>query len=118
MVDYINSVPKYVVSRTLKEPLGWNNSTLISGNELTEEITRLKRQPGKDIAILGSGALVRSLLQDDLLDELRLIILPVVLGSGKRLFEDGGDRKALELVDSKTFGTGVLYLTYRPEGKP
>ena len=116
--DYTNSVPKHVVSTTLEEPLGWNNSTLISGNELTEEITRLKRQPGKDIAILGSGALVRSLLQDDLLDELRLIIHPIVLGSGKRLFEDGGNRKALELVDSKTFGTGVLYLTYRPEGKP
>jgi dihydrofolate reductase len=114
MVDYINSVPKHVVSTTLEETLGWNNSILIRGNEFAEEVFGLKRQPGKDIAILGSGALVRSLLQDDLLDELRLIIHPIVLGSGKRLFEDEGYRKPLELVDSKTFATGVIYLTYRP----
>ncbi len=113
MVDYINTVPKFVVSTTLEEPLGWNNSTLIRGNA-TVDITRLKQQPGKDIAILGSGALVRSLLQDDLLDELRLIIHPIVLGRGKRLFEDGGDRQVLKLVDSRTFGTGVVSLTYRP----
>jgi dihydrofolate reductase len=113
MVDYINSVSKHVVSTTLKEPLGWNNSTLVRGN-VAEEITELKQQPGKDIAILGSGILIRSLLQDDLLDELRLIIHPLVLGSGKRLFEDGGSRKALKLADSKSFATGVLYLTYRP----
>ena len=116
MVDYINSVPKFVVSETLEEPLEWNNSTLIEGN-VAEEITQLKRQPGKDITILGSGALVRSLLRDGLLDELKLIVHPIVLGGGKRLFEEGGDQKALELVDSKTFGTGVLYLTYRPVGQ-
>ena len=116
MVDYINSVPKFVVSETLEEPLEWNNSTLIEGN-VAEEITQLKRQPGKDITILGSGALVRSLLRDGLLDELRLMVHPIVLGGGKRLFEEGGDQKALELVDSKTFGTGVLYLTYRPVGQ-
>ena len=112
MVDYINSVPKYVVSGTLEEPLAWNNSTIISGN-VAEEIARLKRQPGKDITILGSGTLVRSLLRDNLLDELSLMIHPIVVGNGKRLFEDGGDQKALELVDSKAFGTGVLYLTYQ-----
>jgi dihydrofolate reductase len=116
MVDYINSVSKFVVSTTLEEPLGWNNSTLIKG-DVAEEVSRLKRQAGKDITIIGSGALVRSLLQDDLLDELRLIIHPIVLGSGKRLFEDEAFRKALELVDSKTFATGVLYLTYRPSGE-
>jgi len=116
MVDYINSVPKYVVAATLEEPLEWNNSTLIKG-DVAEEITELKRHPGKDITIIGSGALVRSLLRDGLLDELRLMVHPVVLGGGKRLFEDGGDRKALELVDSRTFGTGVLYLTYRPAGQ-
>jgi dihydrofolate reductase len=114
MVDYINGVRKFVVSTTLEEPLGWNKSTLIEGNELAEDITRLKQEPGKDIAILGSGTLVRSLLQGDLLDELRLIIHPIVLGSGKRLFEDETYRKAPELVGSKTFATGVLYLTYRP----
>jgi dihydrofolate reductase len=112
MVDYINNVPKFVVSETLEEPLEWNNSTLIKGN-VAEEVSELKWQPGKDIAIIGSGALVRSLLGEGLLDELRLMVHPVVLGGGKRLFEDGGDRKALELVDSRTFGTGVLYLTYR-----
>ncbi|MDQ3832648.1 MAG: dihydrofolate reductase family protein [Actinomycetota bacterium] len=116
MVDYINSVPKFVVSETLEEPLEWNNSTLIEGN-VAEEITQLKRQPGKDITVLGSGVLVRSLLRDGLLDELKLIVHPLVLGGGKRLFEEGGDQKALELVDSKTFGTGVLYLTYRPVGQ-
>ena len=113
MVDYMNTVSKHVVSRTLEESLGWNNSTLI-GENVAEGITRLKQQPGKDIAILGSGTLVRSLLKDDLLDELRLIIHPNVLGSGKRHYEDEGQRKPLELVDSKTFATGVLYLTYRP----
>jgi dihydrofolate reductase len=113
MVDYINSVPKYVVSTTLAEPLEWNNSTLIRSN-VAEEIARLKRQPGEDITILGSCALVRSLLRGDLIDELRLMVHPVVLGGGKRLFEDGDGRQALELVDSKTFDTGVLYLTYQP----
>jgi dihydrofolate reductase len=113
MVDYINSVPKYVVSSNLEEPLEWNNSTLIEG-DVAEEIARLKRRPGEDITVLGSGALVRSLLRNNLIDELRLMVHPVVLGSGKRLFEDGGDRLPLELVDSTTFDTGVLYLTYRP----
>jgi dihydrofolate reductase len=113
MVDYINGVPKYVVSTTLEEPLEWNNSTLIRSN-VAEEIARLKRQPGEDVTILGSGALVRSLLRGDLIDELRLMVHPLVLGGGKRLFEEGDGRQALELVDSKTFDTGVLYLTYQP----
>jgi dihydrofolate reductase len=113
MVDYINSVPKIVVSATLEEPLEWNNSTVIGGNA-AEEIAKLKRRPGKNITILGSGALVRSLLRDGLLDELRLMVHPVILGGGKRLFEDEEDRKALKLVDSHTFATGVVYLTYRP----
>ncbi len=113
---YMNNTPKYVVSTTLEEPLEWQNSTLIKGDELAEEIARLKQQPGKDISISGSGTLVRSLLREDLLDELRLMVHPIVVGSGKRLFEDGGDQKPLELVDSQTFGTGVLYLTYRPAG--
>jgi dihydrofolate reductase len=110
--DYLNNTPKYVVSTTLEEPLQWQNSTLIEGN-VAEEVARLKRQPGKDIGIVGSGALVRSLLRDGLLDQLTLMVHPVILGGGKRLFEDEGDRKALELVESRTFGTGVLNLTYR-----
>jgi dihydrofolate reductase len=112
MVDYLNGVPKYVVSGTLEEPLRWNNSTIIRGN-MAEEIARLKRQPGKDITILGSGTLVRSLLRDGLLDELTLMVHPVVLGSGKRLFEDRSDARALKLAGSRTFGTGVVSLAYR-----
>lgn len=110
---HMNGVSKYVVSTTLDEPLGWSNSTLIKGN-VSEGITELKKQPGKDITISGSGSLVRSLLGYGLLDELRLMVHPIIVGGGKRLFEDGGDRKPLELVDSRTFSTGIVYLTYRP----
>jgi dihydrofolate reductase len=84
------------------------------GENFAEEIIELTQRPGEDITILRSGALVRSLLRGDLLDELRLMVHHVVLGTGKRLFEDGSDRKSLKLVDLKTFGTGVLYLTYQP----
>jgi dihydrofolate reductase len=114
MVDYINSVPKFVVSATLEEPLAWNNSTLIKGYEFAEEIIDLKRRPGKDITIIGSGALVGSLLGGGLLDELRLMVHPVILGGGKRLFEERVDWEVLKLVDSRMFTTGVVYLTYRP----
>jgi dihydrofolate reductase len=113
MVDYINGVRKYVVSGTLEEPLGWNNSVLIEADGFAEGVADLKRQPGKDITILGSGELVRSLLKEGLLDELRLMVHPVIMGDGKRLFANA-DRRALELVGSRTFGTGVLDLTYRP----
>jgi dihydrofolate reductase len=112
----MNGIQKYVVSTTLEGPLGWNNSTLI-GENVAEEISRLKQQPGKDISISGSGSLVRSLLKDGLIDELRLMVHPVVVGSGKRLFEEGGEQIALVLVDFKTFSTGVVYLTYAPAGK-
>src|SRR5919112_1600893 len=107
--DYMNNTPKYVVSRTLEGPLEWKNSTLIKGN-LVEEIAKLKQQPGENIGITGSVTLVQSLLREDLLDELGLIIHPVVVGSGKRIFEGWGEPKELTLVDSKTFSTGVVYL--------
>src|SRR5918993_513760 len=87
---HMNNTPKYVVSRTLEEPLEWSNSTLIKGS-VAEAITRLKRQPGKDIGITGSVTLVQSLLREDMLDEHGLMVHPVVVGSGKRLFEEGGD---------------------------
>src|SRR5918997_148117 len=109
----MNGLRKYVVSTILQEPLEWNNSMLIKEN-IAEEIEKLKNQPGKEIVISGSATLVRSLLSYGLLDELKLMIHPILVGGGKRLFEDGGDLKRLELVDSKTFSTGVLYLTYRP----
>ena len=114
MAAQMNDIKKYLVSTTLAEPLEWNNSTLIKENVAEESSSALKGQPGKDITILGSGTLVRSLLRDGLLDELTLMVFPIVVGRGKRLFEDGGDRKGLELVDSRTFNTGVVSFTYRP----
>src|SRR5919107_1172840 len=112
--DYLNNTLKFVISTTLEEPLEWQNSTLIKGN-VAEEIAKLKQQPGKNIGIVGSATLVRSLLGDNLLDELSLIVHPIVVGSGRRLFEEGGDQKELKLVDSRTFSTGVVYLTYQPD---
>ena len=111
IADFMNDTPKYVVSGTLKEA-DWKNTTLIDGNNAAEELTRLKQQPGKDISITGSGTLVRTLLRDGLLDELRLLVHPIVVGHGKRLFDEG-DQVPLALADSKTFSTGVLALTYR-----
>ena len=81
--------------------------------DIAEEVSRLKQQPGKDILVFGSGDLVNTLMHHDLIDEYRLMVFPVVVGSGKRLFENWSDQKALELVDSKTFSTGVVYLTYQ-----
>ena len=109
----MNGIQKYVVSTTLEEPLGWQNSTLIKEN-VAEEIEKLKNQPGKDIVISGSATLVRSLLDYGLLDELKLMVHPILVGGGKRLFDEEAETKPLELVDSKIFSTGVLYLTYRP----
>lgn len=112
MADYMNQTPKYVVSNTL-DTLDWQNSTLVSG-DIRAELTRLKEEPGKNIGITGSGTLVRSLLRDGLLDELRLLVHPIVVGSGKTLFPDGSGQTPLQLVDAQTFSTGVLYLTYQP----
>ena len=116
MVDYINGVAKFVVSTTLQEPLGWNNSALIREN-VAERVADLKRQPGKDITVVGSDTLAHHLLRHGLLDELRLLVHPVVVGRGKRLFEEGGSLMELDLVRSKTFGTGVVSLDYRPAGR-
>jgi dihydrofolate reductase len=105
-------MPKYVASTTLNE-VTWQNSTLLE-DDVAGEVERLKRQPGKDIVVSGSATLVRSLLREGVLDELRLMIHPVVVGSGGRLFEDADVQAPLELVGSETFSTGVLNLTYRP----
>lgn len=109
----LNPRPKYVVSRTLREPLEWQNSTLIRDN-VAEEIGRLKQQPGKNITVLGSGELVQALIQNDLVDEFALFVHPLVLGSGKRLFREGLAARRFELVDSTASSEGVLTLTYRP----
>jgi dihydrofolate reductase len=112
---WMNGYPKHVVSTTLEEPLKWNNSTLIKG-DLAEEIANLKEQPGKDILVFGSGDLVNGLMQHDLIDEYRLMVFPVIVGSGKRLFGEG-DAKTLKLTDTKTFDSGAVVLTYEPAGE-
>jgi dihydrofolate reductase len=106
-----NELPKYVVSTTMSEPLAWQNSTLIQGDAATE-IAKLKDQSGKDIQVIGSGELVQTLIRHDLVDEYRLMIHPILLGSGKRLFREGSSPTRLRLVDSKASSTGVLILTY------
>ena len=112
--DRMNGYPKHVVSTTLEEPLEWNNSTLIKG-DIVEQITDLKRRDGKDIAVHGSATLARTLLEHDLIDELRLMVFPIVVGKGKRLFGEAEETKAMELVEAKPLGpNGVLVLTYRP----
>ena len=113
-VDHMNNTPKYVVSTTLDRP-AWQNSTLIKSN-VVEEIRKLKQQPGKDISVSGSSQLVHTLVQNDLVDEYRLLVYPVVLGSGKRLFPNGVAKK-MQLVESKMFPTGVLLLRYVPDRK-
>src|SRR5712691_5566376 len=112
--DFINDTQKFVVSTTLKS-VDWRNSTLLTGN-LAEELTKLKQQPGKDIAISGSVTLVGSLLRDRLLDELSLLVNPVVVGTGKRLFEDPSGQVPLKLEESRTLSNGVLALRYETAG--
>jgi dihydrofolate reductase len=114
--DMMNGYPKHVASTTLQGPLEWNNSTLIGAN-VVEGVSNLRRQEGKDILLFGSGELVNTLMGQDLVDEYRLMIFPVVLGSGKRLFGDGSaTTKSLRLADSWTFASGVVVLTYEPAG--
>jgi dihydrofolate reductase len=113
--SHINKIPKYVVSSTLEEVEWgkWEKPTLIK-EDLAREINKLKRGSGKNISVSGSPTLVRSLLQENLLDELQLMIHPVVVGKGKRLFTEDVDLKRLQLVDSKVTGTGVVIVTYQP----
>jgi dihydrofolate reductase len=110
--DFINNVPKYVVSNTL-ERVDWEATTVISG-DVAAQLTELKQQAGKDIAMSGSVATVRWLLQEGLLDELDLLVHPIVVGKGGRLFDDGMDQVLLRLIGSNTFSTGVVHLTYAP----
>jgi dihydrofolate reductase len=110
--DKFNSMPKYVVSSTLKDPT-WNNSTVLNG-DLAEEVAKLKQQVDGDIVVHGSVQLVQALIEHDLVDELRLMVYPVVLGSGKRIFGETSDKKTFRLADSKLVGDGVAILTYQP----
>jgi len=111
---FLNNIQKYVASTTLKEPLPWSNSTLL-GEDAAEAVARLREEPGKDLVIMGSGELVQSLMQRNLVDEYVLLIHPLVLGSGRHLFTDGGAFAALRLVNSKTTNNGVVISTYQPE---
>lgn len=115
MARFLNDTPKYVVSSTL-DALEWGPSTLMRGS-LAEEVMKLKQQPGKNIQIPGSPTLVRSLVREGLIDELALMIAPIVVGTGMRLFEDMTEQVALKLVDSRTLSTGGLAVTYQPASR-
>ena len=108
-----NALPKYVVSTTLSEPLPWQNSTLIA-DDMVRSVRKLREQDGKEIQVIGSGELVQTLIGNNLVDEYRLMIHPLVMGTGKRLFRETGGPIRLRLVDSKPTTKGVLILSYVP----
>jgi dihydrofolate reductase len=113
--DKFNEMPKYVVSNTLTDP-EWTNSTVIAGDDLAAHVAELKQRHDGDVVVHGSAQLARALLEEGLVDELRLMVFPVLLGAGRRLFEDGAESR-LRLVDTKPVGPdGVVILTYRPAG--
>lgn len=109
--ERMNSLPKYVVSTTLSE-VTWNASLI--KDHIAEEVSKLKQESGQDVLVFGSGELVHTLMQHDLIDEYRLMVHPVVQGSGKRLFRDGSEKKVLRLVETKTFSSGTIVLSYQP----
>jgi dihydrofolate reductase len=112
----LNTLPKYVVSTTLGSA-DWHNSTIVNG-DIATEVRRLKETPGRELQVHGSGTLARTLMENDLVDELRLLVFPVVVGAGRRLFPDAGVATGLRLVDSRTTGSGVAIHVYRPTGRP
>ncbi len=115
LADRLNSLPKYVVSSTLEDP-DWNNSTVLKG-DVVHEVSKLKQELNGEIHVPASFQLARTLMEHDLVDELRLKIFPVVLGAGERLFGETSDKKSMRLVDSQTLGDGVAFLTYEREGR-
>jgi len=108
--DRLNSLPKYVVSSTLQEPR-WSNVAVLKG-EVVDEVSKLKRELDGDIVVYASYQLGRTLIENDLVDELRLVVFPVVLGAGERLFGEASDKKPMRLIDTKTIGDGLAFLTY------
>lgn len=112
--EVINKRQKYVVSNTLEEPLSWQNSTLIKSDDVAEAVAELKAQLDKDLAILGSGELVQTLMRHNLIDAYVLLIHPLILGSGRRLFAEGDAPIKLQLIDTTPTTTGVIIATYRP----
>jgi dihydrofolate reductase len=115
--EMLNKARKYVASTTLKEPLPWVNSTLLEG-DAAEAVAKLKKGQGGDLVILGSGKLIQSLMEHNLIDQFTLLIHPLILGSGRHLFADGGPFTTLRLVDTKTTKTGVVIATYQPAEAP
>ena len=113
VADKLNAMPKYVVSSSLEDPLDWNNSTVLEG-DVAEEVSRLRQELDGEIVVHGSPRLTQTLLEHDLLDELRMTVFPLVLGRGKRLFGETSDKKRLRLTDSKTVGDGIAILIYEP----
>ncbi len=113
--EKMNSMPKYVVSTTLSDADVTWNATLLKG-ELADELPRMKQEVNGDILIFGSGQLMHSLVAQGLVDEYRLMVFPVILGSGKRIFPDGGEKTTVSLVESKPLASGVIVLTYKPAG--
>ncbi|MGH9027617.1 MAG: dihydrofolate reductase family protein [Acidimicrobiia bacterium] len=117
--DRMNEITKYVASRTLsQDDLYWNNSTLLPADDVIGAVQNLKNQEDGDMQVMGSPSLARTLISNDLVDEYRLMVEPVALGGGKRLFPDDGQARRLELVSTTTSSTGVHICTYRPTGKP
>ena len=114
LAGLMNGLQKYVVSTSLTEPLAWQNSTLIKA-DVSGAVARLRKEPGKEIQVIGSGELVQTLIRHDLVDSYRLMIHPLVLGTGKRLFRDGTPLTKFRLTETKPTTTGVLILTYEPE---
>ena len=114
VADKLNRLPKYVASTTLGR-VEWNNSSLL-GSDVVSDVAKLKEQPGRELQVHGSGALAQTLIEHDLVDEYRLLYFPVHLGTGKRLFPEGGSARALKLTDSRTTSTGVIIATYQPDG--
>ncbi|MGA6947045.1 MAG: dihydrofolate reductase family protein, partial [Solirubrobacterales bacterium] len=110
LADRLNSIPKYIVSSTLEDP-EWNNSTVIKG-DVVDEVSKLKQELDGEIVVPASYELGRTLVEHDLVDELRLVVFPVVLGAGKRLFDETSDKKPMRLVDTKAIGDGLVFLTY------
>jgi dihydrofolate reductase len=110
----LNALPKHVASTTL-DSVGWNNSSLLGGDVATE-VAKLKEQPGNELQVHGSGELAQTLIEHDLVDEYRLLVFPVHLGSGKKLFRDGAKAAALQLTSTRTTGAGVVICTYEPAG--
>ena len=113
LADQMNTLPKYVVSSTLEDP-AWNNSAVLNG-DVIDEVSKLRRELSGEIVVLGSPQLARTLIEHDLVDELRLLIYPIVLGAGARLFGETSDKKPMRLVDTRTVGEGIAIVTYEFE---